>query len=554
MNKQNIRAQDYHQRTKHRLDAYARGPEGLDWDNQPDPFRRFAGCPQIALPLKAAELTVPYKDLFIPHAVSPAILCQENIAILCELSMGLTAWKVYGSSRWSLRCNPSSGNLHPTEGYLLLPETREMDAGVYHYLSHDHALEQRCTFDPALSASLLPPGSLLMGLSSIHWREVWKYGERAYRYCQLDVGHLIAGIRYAAACLGWRVTLQENWDDDAIATVFGLNRKQDFTTAEHESPDVMLLIECIQQDVAPALDIAALTEVCANGQWQGQANALSTEHDFTWPIIDDVSQTCFKPEIADNDEPVTARPRQNALPEILQPNYLKTQKASVIIRQRRSAQAFDGTSSLPFSVFCRMLDALLPRNDIPPFDVGFFNPRLHLVFFIHRVEGLNPGLYCLPRSQSGEQLLRNEFNDQFQWQRLDNIPDTIPLFLLVRAKCGQAAHTLSCHQAIAADSAFSLAMIAEFEKPLEAGDWMYRQLFWEAGAVGQSLYLEAEAAGVRGTGIGCYFDDKVHETLGINNERLQDLYHFTVGTPQLDSRMGTLLPYAHLEHETHKSC
>lgn len=547
MKKPNIRARDYHQRTKHRLDAYARGPEGLDWDDQPDPFRRFDGCPRISLPLKARELNTAYKDLFIPHAVTPANFCQESIAILCELSMGLSAWKVYGSSRWSLRCNPSSGNLHPTEGYLLLPGTREMDAGIYHYLSHDHVVEQRCTFDPARSESLLPPGSFLMGLSSIHWREAWKYGERAYRYCQLDVGHLIAGIRYAAACLGWRVTLQENWDDGAIATVFGLNREEDFAAAEHESPDAVLLIESLPQDITPALDIAALITACIHCQWQGQANTVSGQHEFSWPIIDDVTHACLKTDAAVNTDSFPVPVKQTTFSNILQPDYFKTQEASAIIRQRRSAQAFDGQSALPFSVFCRMLDALLPRNDIPPFDVGFFDPRVHLVFFVHRVEGLNPGLYCLPRSQSGERLLRDEFNDQFQWQRLENIPDTIPLFLLVRAKCGQAAHTLSCHQAIAADSAFSLAMIAEFEKSLEAGDWVYRQLFWEAGVLGQSLYLEAEAAGVRGTGIGCYFDDKVHETLGINNERLQDLYHFTVGTPQLDSRMATLLPYAHLE-------
>ena len=36
---------------------------------------------------------------------------------------------------------------------------------------------------------------------------------------------------------------------------------------------------------------------------------------------------------------------------------------------------------------------------------------------------------------------------------------------------------------------------------------MYRRLFWECGLIGQVLYLEAEAAGVRGTGIGCFYDD-----------------------------------------------
>jgi hypothetical protein len=64
---------------------------------------------------------------------------------------------------------------------------------------------------------------------------------------------------------------------------------------------------------------------------------------------------------------------------------------------------------------------------------------------------------------------------------------------------------------------------------------------------GQVLYLEAEAAQVRGTGIGCFFDDGVHEVLGIKNHGLQSLYHFTIGAALTDTRLQTLPPYAHLQ-------
>ena len=60
------------------------------------------------------------------------------------------------------------------------------------------------------------------------------------------------------------------------------------------------------------------------------------------------------------------------------------------------------------------------------------------------------------------------------------------------------------------------------------------------------LYLEAEAAGVRGTGIGCYFDDAVHKLLGLDGDRFQSLYHFTVGSPVEDPRLMTLPAYFHL--------
>lgn len=46
--------------------------------------------------------------------------------------------------------------------------------------------------------------------------------------------------------------------------------------------------------------------------------------------------------------------------------------------------------------------------------------------------------------------------------------------------------------------------------------------------IGQLLYLEAKAAGLRSTGIGCFFDDPVHELLGLEGTAFQDLYHFTV--------------------------
>ncbi len=46
----------YHARTKHSPERYAAGPETLDWDAQPNPFREFAAAPPGALPLVADRL------------------------------------------------------------------------------------------------------------------------------------------------------------------------------------------------------------------------------------------------------------------------------------------------------------------------------------------------------------------------------------------------------------------------------------------------------------------------------------------------------------------
>ena len=96
----------------------------------------------------------------------------------------------------------------------------------------------------------------------------------------------------------------------------------------------------------------------------------------------------------------------------------------------------------------------------------------------------------------------------------------------------------------AVSSAFSAGMIADYLDALATeGASAYRRMFWEAGAIGQVLYLEAEAAGVRATGIGCFFDDPVHELLGFTSRDWQSLYHFTVGGPVEDTRLSTLPAY-----------
>jgi hypothetical protein len=126
----------------------------------------------------------------------------------------------------------------------------------------------------------------------------------------------------------------------------------------------------------------------------------------------------------------------------------------------------------------------------------------------------------------------------------------LPLYWIMEGDAQRVAAQVSCHQDIAGDGAFSLGMLAEFEGCVRQGAWWYPRLFWESGLVGQVLYLEAEAAGVRATGIGCFFDDPVHEIVAIKDQTLQSLYHFTVGGPVEDQRLTTLPPYAHLTRST----
>jgi len=97
-------------------------------------------------------------------------------------------------------------------------------------------------------------------------------------------------------------------------------------------------------------------------------------------------------------------------------------------------------------------------------------------------------------------------------------------------------------------------MLARFNPVLrQSGAGAYRELFWEAGMIGQALYLAAEAAGTRGTGIGCYFDEVLHRALGVAGHDWQSLYHFTIGGAVEDLRLRTAPPYQHLAADTRPS-
>ena len=205
----------------------------------------------------------------------------------------------------------------------------------------------------------------------------------------------------------------------------------------------------------------------------------------------------------------------------------------------------DGQTVMERDAFYRMLLRTLPRPGAAPFAMLPWPPRVHLAIFVHRVTGLAPGLYLLARdpgrptdaacgAEAGVCL----------GDSADGCPPELPLFRLASGDTRGIASRISCGQDIAADGCFSLGMLAEFERPLtEHGAWVYPRLFWECGMIGQVLYLEAEAAGLRGTGIGCFFDDGMHSLLGLKDRRYQSLYHFTVGGPLEDERLTTLPAY-----------
>jgi hypothetical protein len=166
----------YHRATKHSPESIRSTAPPLDWGNMPAPFRHYEGTPLIDLP--ADPVPPPVTAISVLRGALGPTSEEDLVPFLSQLlfySASISAMKQTPSGYgYALRVNPSSGNLHPTEFHFASPQ------GLFHYRPSSHMLEQRAIGDF---------GELSFVLTTISWREAWKYGDRAYRYCLLDAGH-----------------------------------------------------------------------------------------------------------------------------------------------------------------------------------------------------------------------------------------------------------------------------------------------------------------------------------------------------------------------------
>lgn len=509
----------YHEHTKHSVERLQRSAHGLDWDNQPNPFRAYQGARLVALD-GSPELPAigTFEAMRRVAADAPADrvepLTLADVGRLLYYSMAISAWKEVrgGGYRYSLRVNPSSGNLHPTETYVLSRGRADWPAGVDHYRVDEHALERRRDGDAVerLSAACrddrVADAEIVVVLTSVFWREAWKYRDRAYRYCLHDAGHAAASVLIAAAGLGCHGYVIGRFVDKALAELIG-------AAGSDERPLVVLPIFTSAAGGPRAADAsdAPLSPL------HGEPNRLSAEV-VAYPSIEAIqAATCldesagFVPVVSADG---AAGPRRA-------PRFKSDPPLAEIVRRRRSAIDFDPS----FSIDAATLHALLAAGfDDFPADFrgnaggGAGADLIRAFVYVHSVSGLSPGVY-----------------------RHDRIAGQLEC--LHSGDVRRLAARLSLGQVLAGHAVAAFSMIADLAGAARRfGPRGYRYAHFEAGFIGQRLYLAAEALGFNSTGIGAFFDDEVHTALGLTRDTGQVIYHFATGRAQRDDRIVTVVP------------
>jgi SagB-type dehydrogenase family enzyme len=508
VNKETERLFAYHQATKHTYQSVRMNARFLDWHNQPDPFRTYEDSPLVALP---PEPGFPEAGAFATMAglegATTAVTRSESesreqvrldatwLSRLLWHSMAVSAWKkVPGTgARYSLRVNPSSGNLHPTETYLATHGFTGMDDGLYHYRADRHALELRSAGEStqqlarALEAPWASESPLIIGLTSIFWREAWKYGDRAYRYCCHDLGHAMMSLLLAARALGLPGGAVAHFSDLRMTHALGLIESD-------EAPMAFL--------VFPPQSRPHGLSVTPENPFVGDPNTLSAEEVPYELLLGIHSSTILpdhpgpplriftaKPGVASNVATASSPSRDAPL--------------GSTVRRRRSALDFDaGTPPMGRDDLEQLLDFATRDwsadwrgnlgGEATPDARGVDFVTLYL--YVHRVRGCEPGVY--------------------RWDRPNR-----RLKQLHHRNVQRVAAYLSLEQALAGNACFAVSMIADLAEAARAfGNRGYRYVHFEAGAIGQRFYVGAEALGWSATGIGAFYDDDAHRYLGFLEE------------------------------------
>ena len=489
---------EYHDATKHSPDSLRRNEdEPLDWANMPDPFRHYEGVPVLDLPADPPAPQVPALDVLKGEAGVPADV--DGAGFLSQLlfhAAAISATKRVPAAdfEYALRVNPSSGNLHPTEFHFATRGLKNWPDGLYHYRPSSHMAEQRALGD--FTERLIgEPASLVFILTSIAWREAWKYRERAYRYCLHDVGHAWEALALSAKASGCESFAWGHFSDEEVTKTCRL----------HDDEWPMLLVRLSGDGLPVARPDGG------NETWfEGRPNRLS-EVPIAYPLIEGIQSATRYITYRNAPRPAPAVSGSGAisLPE----SAWSPQSFGRVARKRRSALNFTGPPSITLAELSALLEVTAQ-----PYLADFAGSRfVQLYLYAHRIEGLAQGVYRYWPQGNSLELVRS--GDQ---------------------KVMIAG--LSLGQSLAGNACVAFSMIGDLERAVRAnGDRGYRYVHMEAGAIGHRLYVAAEALGLGATGIGAFFDDDVNRYLDLSEgpgSYGQVVYHFAVGHPVPDPRIG----------------
>lgn len=446
--------------------AYARDAMSghvLDWSNQPSPYKYYKDLDSLPLATpRFSGASLDQATLGRPPKVEA--MDASGLSAVLLMSAGVTQRShVVGLRTWA-----SAGALYPSELYFTACGVEGVDDGLYHFEPSEGGLHPLW---PGLLAAHLsgiiggPPPELCFFISAMHWRSLWKYRSRAYRYCLLDSGHLLANLEIACAAQGLAIETQLDFPDKGLSVFLGL---------DDEDESALAVVRGAAPAAEPGPENAGLPPLDLHAQPLGRRIGRDR-------ILQEAHAQGELFEVrAEPDWPMPPKPEKvfplpgAALPEISLLDALSKRRS----RRNFLAASLDAeevagllAAAIPSGGPVRANVLLGPTKDLMS---GAFEYLPHK----HRLAILRPG----------------------EDRRRD-----LAASCLGQLWVGQAAMVL--------------ALWADLDAITEAGGRRaYRHAMIAAGRAGQRLYLAATAMGLGCCGVGAFYDKEAAHAAAVPEE------------------------------------
>ncbi len=427
------------------------GRQTLDWPNQPLPFKIYTSL--------ALDATLPLPATFDVTRAPSGEVDLDAIARLVYFSNGVTR-VLRGMAFRAAAC---TGAMFHIELYVVTAGLPDLEAGVYHYGAHDHALRQlrrgdfrRRLVEATGNEPAIADAPLALIVTSTWWRNAWKYEARAYRHAFWDGGTVLANLLSVASARSIPAHVVVGFADSDVNALVDVSPSDEAAialvavgagaSAPMRSPPVPPL-QLSTRPLSPrTLDYPEIISAHAASSLASGAEAAAWRTAFP----QDLSRLRPVEREGQSVEPVE----------------------SVILR-RGSSRRF---SHAPISR--ATFDALLAAATAPVSIDAHVATDLYLI--VNAVEDLAPGAYVLDRAAPGLVLLRpGNFRDM--------------------------ATYLDLGQPLAGDAAFNAYWLVDLDA---LDDRAYRAAQLTASIEGGQLYLAAYRAHLGATGL-TFFDDDV---------------------------------------------
>ncbi|WP_437752998.1 SagB/ThcOx family dehydrogenase [Sorangium sp. So ce1389] len=210
----------------------------FDADTQPLQFRTYAGSERTPLPGRDFAIGAPLGEVLERRRsirdFALRAMPLETLGRLLHASYGVRGARKIDAEWTCDRPTPSAGGRYPLEIYVATQAVEDLPDGLYHYDARAHDLELRrgglahaALADLTLAQDMVLNTNVVVIITAVPLRTMWKYGQRGYRFLWLDAGHLGQNLYLVATAMGLGPVAIGGFYDDELKAFLALPAEED---------------------------------------------------------------------------------------------------------------------------------------------------------------------------------------------------------------------------------------------------------------------------------------------------------------------------------------